>query len=89
MPGDLQLLFVSRRTSGVGRRMEPVVANFWMRHRSQFSIRRVDADADTELVERLGVRDVPALVFVRDRRPVKRIEGRASVKELEAALAEL
>jgi thioredoxin-like negative regulator of GroEL len=88
-PDDVLLLFVSTRTSGVGRRMEPVIANFWMRNRDRLSVRRVDADTQSELVRRLGVRSVPTLVFVRDRRPVTRLEGRASVKQLEQVLAEI
>jgi thioredoxin-like negative regulator of GroEL len=86
---DVLLLFVSTKTSGVGRRMEPVIANFWMRNRERLSVRRVDADTQSDLVRRLGVHTVPALIFVRDRRPVSRLEGRASVKQLEQVLSEI
>ena len=85
-PRSVELLFVTRRTSGVGRRMESVVASLQSRNRGRVAIRTVDADANADLVARLGVRDVPTLVFVRDAQTVLTLEGKATLEELEQAL---
>jgi thioredoxin-like negative regulator of GroEL len=47
----------------------------------------VDADVETDLVGRLGVDQIPTLVFVKDRRSVARISGRATLEEIENVLA--
>jgi thioredoxin-like negative regulator of GroEL len=83
----VQLLFVTSKTSGVGRRMESVVASLQARNRGRIAIRRVDADEDSQLVAQLGVSEIPALVFVRDENLVK-LEGRATLEELEQVLAD-
>lgn len=82
----VQLIFVTRRTSGVGRRMESVVASLQSRNRDRIAIRKVDADDDADLVEELGVREVPALVFLHRGRRIVRLEGRATLEQLEHAL---
>jgi thioredoxin-like negative regulator of GroEL len=84
--GRVDVLFVTKRTSGVGRRMESVVASLLTRNRARVALRVVDADAQPELVERLGVRDVPAVVFVQDRHPVACLQGRATLEDLEEIL---
>ena len=84
--GRVDVLFVTRRTSGVGRRMESVVASLQTRNRARVAVRVVDADAQPELVEHLGVRDVPAVVFVQDRHPVACLQGRATLEDLEEIL---
>ena len=82
----VQLIFVTRRTSGVGRRMESVVASLQSRNRDRIAIRKVDADDDADLVAQLGVQEVPALVFLHGERNVVTLEGRATLEELEHAL---
>ena len=81
----VQLIFITRRTSGVGRRMESVVASLQSRNRDRIAIRTVDADDDADLVEQLGVREVPTLVFLQGDRNIT-LEGRATLEELEHAL---
>ena len=49
-------------------------------------IRKVDADANADLVAELGVREVPALVFMGADRGVLTLEGKATLEELEQAL---
>ena len=66
--------------------MESVVASLQSRNRDRIAIRQVDADEDTDLVAQLGVREVPALVFLRGDRSVVKLEGRATLEELEHAL---
>jgi thioredoxin-like negative regulator of GroEL len=82
----VELLFITRRTSGVGRRMESVVASLQSRNRDRVAIRTVDADTNADFVARLGVREVPTLVFQRDARTVLTLEGKATLEELEQAL---
>jgi thioredoxin-like negative regulator of GroEL len=86
---DLRLLFVTRSTSGVGRRMESILATLQTRKRHSVQIQRVDADDDAELVGQLGIDQIPTLVFVKDRRSVARIGGRATLEEIEGILASL
>jgi thioredoxin-like negative regulator of GroEL len=82
----IQLLFVTKRTSGVARRMESIVATLQTRNRGRVAVRTIDADAEPQLVERLGVRDAPAVLFVRDKRAVARLQGRVTLEELERVL---
>jgi thioredoxin-like negative regulator of GroEL len=84
---ELRLLFITRATSGVGRRMESILATLQTRKRDSVQIQRVDADVETDLVGRLGVDQIPTLVFVKDRRSVARISGRATLEEIENVLA--
>jgi thioredoxin-like negative regulator of GroEL len=65
--------------------MESVVASLQSRNRDRVAIRTVDADDDADLVEQLGVQEVPALVFLYGDRNVT-LEGRATLEELEHAL---
>jgi thioredoxin-like negative regulator of GroEL len=81
------LLFVTRRTSGIGRRMESIVASLKSRNRGRIVVRKLDADRQPELMERLQVRQIPSFLFVRDRKLVKRLEGRTTLEELERVLA--
>ena len=66
--------------------MESVVASLQSRNRDRVVIQKVDADADADVVAELGVREVPALVFLRGDRGVVTLEGRATLEELEQAL---
>ena len=83
----VRLLFVTRRTSGIGRRMESVLATLQARKRDGISIHRVDADTEPELVGQLGVDQIPTLVFVKNRRSVAQICGRATLDEIENVIA--
>lgn len=49
---------------------------------------QVDVDQREDLAEKLAVRGVPALVLVVDRKPVARLDGRASAPRIEAMLDE-
>jgi thioredoxin-like negative regulator of GroEL len=86
---ELRLLFVTRATSGVGRRMESILATLQTRKRDSLRIQRVDADVEGDLVGRLGIDQIPTLVFVKDRRSVARISGRATLEEIENVLASI
>lgn len=77
------LLFVSSARSGPARRMAGLVA--WVRVTQKRRLQVVDVDADRypAFVQRLRVKEVPALVLVSGQRVVARLEGRATGREIE------
>jgi putative thioredoxin len=81
------LLFFSSARSGPGRRMESLLAHLARRERHRLRISRVDVDGAPRLAERLEVTQVPTLVLLIDRRPVARLEGRASAPQIDGMLA--
>lgn len=85
-PSELVVVLVTRPTSGVGRRMESLLAQLQLRTRSRLRVRILDADAQPELVGRLAVSEIPSIVVVKDRRPVEVIGGRATFAEIERAV---
>jgi thioredoxin-like negative regulator of GroEL len=84
---SVEVVLVTRRTSGVGRRMESVLARLQLRRREGVRICRIDADARPELVRRLGVQEIPSIVIVRNMLPFAWLPGRATLGEIERALA--
>ena len=80
------LLFFTNARSGPARRMESLLAHLARKERTRLRVARVEADASAELADRLEVTDVPTLVLVKDRRPVARLEGRASAPQIERML---
>ena len=77
------LLFFTRRTSGPARRMSSLVAWIEAREKRRLRVVEVDADENPRLAERLLVSEVPALVLVKDRRPVGRLQGRVTGVQIE------
>src|SRR4051812_43184450 len=80
------LLFFSSARSGPSRRMESLLAHIARKERTRLRVAQVDVDERPEIAERLGVAAAPALVLIRDKRPVARLEGRASAPKIEAML---
>jgi thioredoxin-like negative regulator of GroEL len=80
------LIFFTSSRSGPARRMESLVAHVARKERARLRVIQVDVDQRTDLVEKLGVTDVPTLVLVVDRKAVARIAGRASAPKIEALL---
>ena len=66
--------------------MESLLAQLERRERDRLRVSRVDAEASPKLSERLGITEVPTLVLLVDRKPVDRLEGRASAPEIERLL---
>lgn len=86
-PDDRPLLvFFRSERSGPARRMESLLAHLARKERERLRVRRVDVDARPDLAERFGITQVPTLVLVKGRRPVERIEGRASAPAIERML---
>lgn len=81
------LLFFTQETSGPARRMESLLAHLARKERERLRISRIDVATSPEWVERLSVTQVPTLVLLKDRRPVERLEGRASAPQIERMLA--
>jgi thioredoxin-like negative regulator of GroEL len=68
--------------------MESLIAHIARKERDRLRVVQVDVDRRADLVQKLAVQNVPALVLVVGRRPVARIDGRASAPQIEAMLAE-
>ncbi len=67
--------------------MESLLAHLARKERARLRVSLVDVESSPELAEALGVTGVPALVLVDDRKPVARLEGRASAPQIERMLA--
>jgi thioredoxin-like negative regulator of GroEL len=84
---EIVVIFVTRQSSGVGRRMESVLARLQVRERSRVKILRVDADRRPELVRKLAVKEIPSILVCRNRKPVAWLRGRATLGDVDRALA--
>ena len=81
------LLFFTASTSGPARRMESLLAHRARKERGRLSIARIDTLQSPEWVERLQIEEIPTLVLVKGKRPVARLDGRASAPQIERMLA--
>lgn len=80
------LLFFWSERSGPARRMESLLAHLARKERTRLRVMRVEVETQPDLVERLGVSEVPTLVLVKGKRVVDRLEGRASAPKIEGML---
>jgi thioredoxin 1 len=80
------LLFFTQETSGPARRMESLLAHLARKERGRLRICRIDVGAAPEWVDHLHVTQVPTLILLKERRPVERLEGRASAPRIERML---
>ena len=80
------LIFFTSARSGPARRMESVLAHIARKERERLRIVRVDVDEQPDLAARFRVTSVPALVVVKGKRVVDRIDGRASAPKIDAML---
>ncbi len=81
------LMFFTTARSGPARRMESLLAHLARKERARLRVSRIDVDTSPELAGRLRVDQIPTRVVVKDRRPVARLEGRASAPQIERMLA--
>jgi thioredoxin 2 len=81
------LVFFTRATSGPARRMESLLAHVARKERGRLHVRRVDADRQRGLGQKLLVEDVPSLLLVVGGQVVARIDGRANLPQIERLLA--
>jgi thioredoxin-like negative regulator of GroEL len=68
--------------------MESLVAHIARKERHRLRVVQVDSVERADLVTKLAVKVVPAVVLVAERKVVARIEGRASAPSIEAMLEE-
>ena len=80
------LLFFRAERSGQARRMDSLVAHLARKERARLRVAVVDVDERPDLARRFGVRGVPALVLVKERRVAGRLDGRASAPKIERML---
>jgi thioredoxin 1 len=82
----LTLVFFTHARSGPARRMESLLAHVARKERERVRLLKVDIDQRPDLASRFGVCDVPALVLLKDKHPVARIDGRSSAPKIERML---
>jgi len=80
------LVFFYSARSGPARRMESLLAHVERVHRGRLRMRRVEAERHPRLVHKFCVETVPTLVLVRGKTEVDRLEGRASMPQIERLL---
>jgi thioredoxin-like negative regulator of GroEL len=84
---DLPLLvFFFDERSGPARRMESLIAHVARKERGRLKIKRVNADAHPRLARKFCVEEIPTLVLVKGKVVVDRIDGRASMPQIERLL---
>jgi thioredoxin 1 len=81
------LAFFTSSRSGPGRRMESLLAQLAHRERDRLRVMRIDVDERPDLARRFSISIVPTLVLAKDRRVVRKLEGRMSAPKIERALA--
>ena len=86
MDDRLTLVFFTHARSGPARRMESLLAHVARKERERVRLLKVDIDQQPDLASRFEVFDVPALVLIKDRRAVARIDGRSSAPKIERML---
>jgi len=80
------LVFFTSAHSGPARRMESLLAHIARKERHRLRVVQVDVESRPDLAAKLAVAAAPTLVLVQERRPVARLEGRASAPRIEAML---
>ena len=81
------LVFFRSSRSGPARRMESLLSHLERKERSRLRVLHVDIDARADLAAKFKVTSVPALVLVKDKKVVARVDGRASAPKIDKMLA--
>jgi len=87
-PALPQLVFFFDARSGPARRMESLLAHIERKERGRLQVRHVNIEEHRHLAAKFEVEQVPTLVLVRDKKVVDRIDGRASMPQIERLLEE-
>ena len=80
------LVFFTSAKSGPARRMESLLAHLARKERQRLRTAKVDVDSRPDLAEKFKIDAVPTLVLLKGKRPVARLEGRASAPKIEQML---
>jgi thioredoxin-like negative regulator of GroEL len=68
--------------------MDSLLAQLARKERHRLNVARVDVEQQPELAKRFGVKKIPTIVLVRDKRTVARLEGKANAAEIEELVAQ-
>lgn len=63
--------------------MESLVAWIKVTQKRRLRVIDVDADCNPTLIRRLAVKKIPALLLIKDRRVVGRLEGRVTGRQID------
>jgi len=85
-PALPMLVFFYSEKSGPARRMDSLLAHVERKERERLRVRRVNADRHPRLARKFSVERIPTLVFVKDQKAIDRIDGRASMPQIEKLL---
>jgi thioredoxin-like negative regulator of GroEL len=66
--------------------MESLLAHLARKERDRLVVKHVDVEKRPEIAERFKVEQAPALVLVKDKRIVARLDGRVSAPKIEQML---
>ena len=80
------LVFVGSRRCGASRRMESLVAWVKVTHKKRLRVVDLDTEQSPGLARRLGVERTPTLLVLQDGSVVRRLEGRATGRQIEALI---
>lgn len=80
------LVFFTSQRSGPARRMESLLAHIARKEREHLEVKKVDVDERPDIAQRFRVEQVPALVLVKGRRVVARLDGRVTTPRIEEML---
>jgi thioredoxin-like negative regulator of GroEL len=83
---NVVVLLVTSRTSGVGRRMESVLARLQVSRRGDVRVAKLDAGDRPDLVDRLGVQEIPSILMFRNSERVACLRGRVTLGDVEQTL---
>ena len=65
-----------------------MLARLQVRERERVRVARVDADDRPDLVQRLGVQEIPSIVMFQDRKRFACLRGRATLGDVERTLSQ-
>ena len=84
-----RLVFFYSSNSGRSRRVEGYLSQVLQRRRNHesFQLLRVEVEERVDLAERFGIKDVPTIVVVEDKRVRGRLETPRGCREIEQLLA--
>jgi thioredoxin-like negative regulator of GroEL len=77
------LVFFWRERDGASRRMQSLIAWVKVTQKKRLRVVEVDADSSPLLLRRLDVSVVPAIVLIKDREVVGKLEGRATGRQID------
>ena len=78
----LALVYTTAVWCGPCKALSPIVDEISNQFKDAISINKLDADTNTEIVTKLGIKGIPTIVFFKDGLEVDRISGAQSKQTL-------